>query len=135
MHRVICQHHGGSAKSASEDLEGHAEALAARAQRPFRYVPSARMSKEDVVREIRRSDPVTTGLICILSWVEPCQSFTIRRDRASRHVHLVSQERKCLHLYFYYLDAEFGLMHVRLQTWLPCAIQVYVTAASGWRAR
>ena len=39
---------------------------------------------------------------------------------------MVNQERKCLHLYFYYLDREFGLMHVRLQTWLPMPIQVCV---------
>jgi hypothetical protein len=30
--------------------------------------------------------------------------------------------RKCLHLYFYFIDRQFGLMHVRLQTWLPGGI-------------
>jgi len=39
---------------------------------------------------------------------------------------LVSQERRCLHLYFYYQDRTFGFMHVRLQTWLPMPIQVCV---------
>jgi hypothetical protein len=38
----------------------------------------------------------------------------------------VAGERKCLHLYFYFLDADFGLMHVRLQTWLPLTIQVCI---------
>jgi hypothetical protein len=33
---------------------------------------------------------------------------------------------KCLHFYFYFVDPEFGLMHVRLQSWLPYEIQVYV---------
>ena len=36
----------------------------------------------------------------------------------------LSEQRKCLHLYYYYLDREFGLMHVRLSTWVPFAIQV-----------
>ena len=43
---------------------------------------------------------------------------------ATKKLKLVAKERKCLHLYFYYLDREFGLMHVRLQTWLPFTIQV-----------
>jgi hypothetical protein len=34
--------------------------------------------------------------------------------------------RKCLHFYFYFLDPEFGFMHVRVQSWLPFTIQIYV---------
>ena len=29
-------------------------------------------------------------------------------------------------LYYYFLDPQFGLIHVRLQTWLPFTVQVYV---------
>ena len=36
------------------------------------------------------------------------------------------QQRRCLHVYFYYMDREFGWMHVRLQTWFPFAIQVCI---------
>jgi hypothetical protein len=34
--------------------------------------------------------------------------------------------RKCLHLYFYFLDRQLGLIHVKLQTWFPFPLQVYV---------
>jgi hypothetical protein len=122
------------AAGVSDRLKARAEAMAAHAGRPFRYVVSSRQSKEDLAREILRTDPVVEGLICVLSCVEPCQSFTIRRDRATHHLQLTSQERKCLHLYFYYLDRDFGLMHVRLQTWLPCTIQVCVNGRE-WLAR
>jgi len=33
--------------------------------------------------------------------------------------------RKCLHLYFYFLDRQLGLIHVKLQRWFPFPIQVY----------
>ena len=66
---------------------------------------------------------MTDGLVCVLRCVEPCLSFSIRRN-AQGKFGFVRQERKCLHLYFYYLDREFGLMHVRLMTWLPFGIQV-----------
>jgi hypothetical protein len=66
--------------------------------------------------------------------VEPCKSFDIRRDPQSKHLLLVPRERRCLHLYFYYLDREFGLMHVRIQTWLPFSIQVCINGRE-WLAR
>ena len=133
-HRVLYKDFGTFAAAVSDRLKSQAEALAAQAKRPFRYVASSRLSKEDVAREILRTDPIAEGLICVLSCVEPCQSFTVRRDQATRHLQLVSQERKCLHLYFYYLDRDFGLMHVRLQTWLPCTLQICVNGRE-WLAR
>lgn len=133
-HRVLYKDFGRFAEGVSDQLKAHAEAVAGAAKRPFRYIASSRVSKEDIAREILRRDPVSEGLICVLSCVEPCQSFTIRRDRATHHLQLVSQERKCLHLYFYYLDRDFGLMHIRLQTWLPCTIQVCVNGRE-WLAR
>jgi hypothetical protein len=30
-----------------------------------------------------------------------------------------------LHYYFYLVDAELGLCHVRVPTWLPCRLQIY----------
>jgi hypothetical protein len=50
-------------------------------------------------------------------------SFRIRRD-GKGGFGFFSEERKCLHFYFYYLDREYGLMHIRLATWLPFGIQV-----------
>ena len=48
------------------------------------------------------------------------------QGRRDQDLKLVPAKRKCLHYYFYYLDREFGLMHVRLESWLPFSIQVYV---------
>ena len=50
-------------------------------------------------------------------------SFSIRRNGQGGFGFRYEQ-RKCLHLYYYYLDREFGLMHVRVATWLPFSIQV-----------
>ena len=41
---------------------------------------------------------------------------------------------RCLHLYFYFIDPEFGFMHVRVQTWIPYTVQVYVNGRE-WLAR
>ena len=52
-------------------------------------------------------------------------SFSIRRNGQGGFGFRYEQ-RKCLHLYYYYMDREFGLMHVRLATWLPFSIHVCI---------
>jgi len=88
------------------------------------YLPSFAQSKEQVALRIAQDDNIQCGLICVLSCIELCRSYTIRKNKETKRLELVSATRKCLFLYFYFLDREFGLMHVRLQTWLPMPIQV-----------
>ena len=41
---------------------------------------------------------------------------------------------KCLHYYFYFMDAEFGLVYLRVPTWAPFRLQFYCNGHS-WLAR
>ena len=44
-------------------------------------------------------------------------------------------KRNCLQLYYhYFMDRQLGLIHVKLQTWFPFPIQVYVNGHE-WLAR
>jgi hypothetical protein len=121
----------GFVEKFSAGIKARAEQIAQRGGRPFLYVASGQASKEALVRKLLEEKPVNEGLVCVLSCVEPCQTFTVRRDRASRQLGLVPREAKCLHLLFYFVDRDFGLMHIRLQTWLPLTPQVCV----NWPAR
>jgi hypothetical protein len=125
-HRVLYKEFGGLCLRLSGKIKEHARTLAEQHGRPFRYLQSSSASKEQIAQGIRDQDGVTEGLICVLSCVEPCQSYSIVRDRDKKTLRLVPAQRKGLHVYFYYQDREFGLMHVRLQTWLPFGIQVCV---------
>lgn len=122
--RLLYKDFGGFAEGISQKLKAHAQRFAERHERPFEYLHSARVSKEDVARRIMERDGIQRGLICVLSCVEPCQTFALRRDAQTKHLLLVPALRKCLFLYFYFMDREFGLLHVRLQTWLPMSMQV-----------
>jgi len=118
----------------SDEIKAHAERIARQKNRPLIYLSSSSVSKEEVARSLMIQDKVTEGLVCILSCVEPCHSFSLRRDAATQRLHLVWEERKCLHLYFYSVDRDFGLMHLRLQTWFPFTIQVCLNGRE-WLAR
>ena len=131
---VLRKNFGAYAESLSKRIIEQAKASASKLKRPYQYLQSSKASKEELALEIMERDGIKQGLICVFGCVEPCQSFDLKKDAASKHLNLVSKERKCLHLYFYYLDREFGLMHVRLQTWLPFTIQVCLNGRE-WLAR
>lgn len=121
---VLYKDYASFAQGVSDRIKEHARRFAAERGRPWVYLASASASKEGVACRIMEEDQVREGLVCVLSCVEPCVSFTVRRNRERKELELVSEHRKCLFLYFYFVDREFGLMHVRLQTWLPMPIQV-----------
>jgi len=133
-HHVLMKDFRNYVLKLSERLVEHAKELAQKADRPYVYLPSSKESKEELALQIVERDNVKQGLVCVFTCVEPCQSFDLHKDRTTKHLQLISKERKCLHLYFYYLDREFGLMHVRLQSWLPFNIQVCVNGRE-WLAR
>ncbi len=98
--------------------------MAEAAGRPGVYLESSRARKEERALEIARADGVTEGLIAVLKCVEPCQTFTVGRNRAARKLVLRPLSSKCSHLYFYVLAPQLGLIHLRLQMWVPFSIHV-----------
>ncbi len=136
---VLLKDFSAYVQQATRILKAHAHQLAQDAQRPYLYLASATtkasgQSKEDLAREIAARDGITQGLICVFSVVEPCLSFAVRGNRETHRLEIVREWRKCLHFYFYYLDPEFGFMHVRLQSWFPFEVQVYINGRE-WLAR
>jgi len=68
------------------------------------------------------NEGIEHGLACIFSVLELCRTLSFRFEKGSPFVQ--SARRKCLFLYFYFMDRDLGLIHVKLQTWFPMQIQV-----------
>ena len=122
--RVLLKDFGSYAEALTEQVRTASEQVAEAAGRPVVYLPSTQEDKEKRVLAILKRQPIDSGLICVLSCVEPCRSFEIHRNRDSQRLELRNTLRKCLHLYHYFLHPDFGLMHVRLQTWLPFTVNI-----------
>jgi hypothetical protein len=101
--------------------------------RPIRYLESSQTSKEDLARKILEEHPVESGLICVLKVVEPCYTFEVHRSREKKRLELRHKRGKCMHLYHYCLDPDFGFMNARIQTWFPFSIQICVNGRSWLR--
>jgi hypothetical protein len=116
----------------AEQIKAHAQRLAAQAGRPYRHLPSHNEPMEDNARALAEQDGIEQGLVCVYSALEICRTFRVRYDQVGPD--LGKDLRTCLVLYFYYQDRDFGLMHVKMQTWMPFTVQVYVNGHE-WLAR
>ena len=98
--------------------------LAMAHKRPMIYLNSSHIRKEDKAREIQQRDDIELGLIAVFSCVEPCRTWFVRGNRATRKLELRLGWGKCIHLYFYWMHEQLGLVHLRLQTWFPFLVQI-----------
>ena len=118
----------------SERLKSASLAQAREQNRPIRHLQSSKTDKEAFARQLLKEHPVDTGLICVLTVVEPCSSFEYHfsQDRSQRGLKL--RTRKCLYLYKYYIHPQFGWRNARIQTWFPFNIQICLNGRE-WLAR
>ncbi len=132
--KVLIKNFKTFAEGITQRVKAAAYQAAAKAQRPVRYLGGGEINKEDLARQLARQDGIAKGLIAVFTAVEPCLSYSVRGDRQTKEIHLVLETRKCLHLYHYYQHPDFGLMHVRVQTWFPFTVDVCLNGPE-WLAR
>lgn len=120
------------------EVTGHireaAETVAGQEGRRVQYLRSGQIRKESLVEAIRQRDRIEEGLVTVLSVVEPCRTWQVRGDRATKRLHLELGWGKCIHLYFYLIHPLLGLMHLRLQTWFPFLLHVCLNGRE-WLSR
>jgi len=92
--------------------------------RSYAYLNSYHIDKDAMARQIAASQDIREGLVCCLSVVERTNTFRMVGGKGAPK--LVSAMRPCLCLYFYLIDRQFGFVHVRLASWFPFTLQVYM---------
>src|SRR5437016_10426310 len=132
--KVLFKDFSAFAQKWTDRIKSAAYQAAQRAGRPIKYLQDPSVSKEDLARRLAQEDKIKEGLIALFTAVEPCWSYSVRGDRQSKEIHLVLERRKCTHLYHYYQHRDFGLTHVRVQTWFPFTVSVCLNGRE-WLAR
>ena len=102
--------------------------------RPFTYLPSAAVSKEELAQKIVRQDAIKEGLVAVFRCVEPCRTYKMKGNYQTKMLEPQLVSGQCLHLYFYVQHPRFGLLHLRLQTWFPFLIHIGLNGHE-WLAR
>ena len=90
------------------------------------YLNSGKIDKNEIVVNELNKYPNKTGLITALSVVEVCNTMTVKPNHETQKLEVTSRPTKCKHYYFYYNDDEFGLMYLKIQTWFPYNVQIYI---------
>jgi hypothetical protein len=123
-HGVLLKNFRDHVHAISQRLKAASLAAALESQRPVMYVRSPKSSKEEIAHRIAERDQIRDGLICVLTSVEPCMSFSVVPNGKTKQLDLKLEQRQCLHRYHYWMHPMFGFMHGRIQTWFPFRIQM-----------
>jgi hypothetical protein len=115
----------------SQELVEHAQGMAAQAGAPYHYL-QGNHSKERLVDQIARDRGHPQGLLAVLCCQETCRTVKLRYGRTRPQLEFARRPQRVL--YYYFLDPDFGRIHVRIQTWFPFTIQIY-TNGHEWLAQ
>lgn len=118
-----------------ERIRANAQALAAEHGATIEHIAKAHVRKEDVVAKVLAARGDAPGLVHVISAMETCATYQPWHDKTSGSTFLRPDTTKCLHYYFYWMDAELGLIHIRVPTYCPFRLQVYFNGHSWLAAR
>lgn len=111
-----------------------AQTLAAKYSVPIQHVNKASIRKEEVVAKVLKQRGDQPGLVHIISAMEACASYQPWHDKNTGKTFLRPDSGKCLHYYFYWMDAKLGLTYLRVPTYCPFRLQFYCNGHS-WLAK
>jgi hypothetical protein len=111
-----------------------AASLAETADITIEHIAKSHVRKEEVVARVLAQRGDHPGLVHIISAMEACDSYRPWHDKASGKTFVRPDSGKCLHYYFYFMDADLGLIYLRVPTWCPFRLQFYCNGHS-WLAR
>jgi hypothetical protein len=122
------------AQSLRDRVRDGAASLAAAAGIAIEHIAKSHVRKEEVVARVLEQRGDHPGLVHIISAMEACDSYRPWHDKTSGKTFVRPDSGKCLHYYFYFMDADLGLIYLRVPTWAPFRLQFYCNG-HNWLAR
>lgn len=113
-------------KTQQDSFRAHIKQIATDSGVEIHYVNNSKTSKDEIAKKDFQKMPHKKGLVSVISCLETSPSFRLRGNKALKEIEVVKELRQHLHYYLYYNDSEFGWMHVKIQSWFPFTIQIYV---------
>jgi hypothetical protein len=126
-HRIRIFGYAEWAPPLRETLRENAERLAAENGLEIEFIRRSKsFRKEDKIHHVLKQRGEHPGLVWIFSAMEPCSTYRPWHDKATGKTYLRPDDGKCLHYSFYFIDEELGLCYVRVPTWCPFRLQIYL---------
>jgi len=122
------------AQTLRDRVRDAAASLAARAGVTIEHIAKTHIRKEAVVQRVLEQRGEHPGLVHIISAMEACDAYRPWHDKGTHKTFMRPDSGKCLHFYFYFMDAAFGLIYLRVPTYCPFRLQFYCNG-HNWLAR
>jgi hypothetical protein len=121
--KVLLKDFKSYAPQVAERVKEHIKGLVEAAGAPYRYLPK-KIEMEKEARRLAQAKGIREGIVCGFSKMETCGTY--RFHYSGGRPRLRKDYRRCLVLYVFVMHAVLGLIHVKLQTWFPLTMQIYV---------
>ena len=105
-------------------ISDHVKAVASYYSKEVEYI-NHNVRKEDYVAKKLEARGRRPGLVCVLSAMESCRTYKVRKCQKGGILCLKNCPGKCIHYYVYFIDKELGLGYLRIPTWAPFRLQLY----------
>jgi len=109
-----------------ESIRANAERIAQEQGIEIEFIHKSGIRKESIISKKIESRGVHPGIVHIISAMEACDTFRPWHNKTNGKTYLLKDQGKCLHYYFYFIDEQLGLGYVRVPTWCPFRLQVYI---------
>ena len=113
-----------------DQVRERAASLASEAGIEIEHIAKSHIRKEAVVAKVLEQRGEHPGLVYVISAMEACAAYKPWHDKQTHTTYLRPDSGKCLHYYFYFMDAELGLIYLRVPTWSPFRLQFYCNGHS-----
>jgi DNA-binding transcriptional ArsR family regulator len=134
QNKILIFDYANFAMALRDRVRDQAKVLAAKAGIEIEHITKRHIRKEEVVAKVLAKRGDHPGLVHVISAMESCNTYKPRLDKQANTLSLRPDYGKCLHYYFYFMDKELGLVHLRVPTWCPFQLQFYCNGHS-WLAR
>jgi len=109
-----------------EAIRANAERIAKEHGVEIEFIRKTGVRKEFIISEKIKQRGNHPGIVHIISAMETCNTYKPWHDKSTGRTFVKPDQSKCLHYYFYFIDEYAGLGYVRVPTWCPFRLQVYI---------
>jgi DNA-binding MarR family transcriptional regulator len=109
-----------------DSIRANAERIAQENGIEIEFIGKADVRKESIISEKIRERGDHPGIVHIISSMELCHTYKPWHDKTTGKTFLRPDQSKCLHYYFYFIDQQVGLGYMRVPTWCPFRLQIYI---------
>ena len=128
QNKILFKNFGEHVKSVSERVKNAFLKPFQEQKRPFEFIRSPKVDKDERARQIAAKDKIDSGLICAFSTLEMSPTFEYMKSLIGYKM------RPCNVLYSYQKHPQLGFLYARIQTWFPFRIQIGINGRE-WLAR